>query len=372
MKTSLWRRWWPSTREGKRSRPVSRGGPLRPRLQVEQLEDRTLLSGTPQLLADINPGAGNSFPLQLVVSGSTTYFWADDGTHGNQVWKTDGTTAGTSMVTDIHNPYRFTDVNGLLFFTANDGTHGTELWKSDGTAAGTSMVKDIFPGSSYPNSSNPRGLTNVNGTLFFTANDGHGYELWKSDGTAAGTVMVADINPNNSNPGSAGPDHLTNVNGELFFTADDGVHGYELWKSDGTVAGTVLVKDVYPGSRWVNGWYGQYYVVNSSGPSNLTNVNGTLYFSAYDGQGNELWKSDGTAAGTSMVKDIYPGYFGGSVYPNSSNPTQLTNVNGTLYFSANDGTTGEELWKSDGTAAGTIPVADINPGSGASSPQKLT
>jgi ELWxxDGT repeat protein len=340
---------------------------------VEQLEDRTLLSGTPQLLADINPGAGNSFPLQMVVIGSTTYFWADDGTHGNEVWKTDGTTAGTSMVTNINNPYRLTNVNGELFFTADDGTHGTELWKSDGTTAGTSMVKDIYPGSSYPNSSNPRELTNVNGTLYFTANDGHGYELWKSAGTTAGTVMVADINPNNINPGSGGPDHLTNVNGELFFEANDGIHGYELWKSDGTVAGTILVKDIYPGSRWVNGYYGNYYVVNSSSPSNLTNVNGELFFTADDGtHGTELWKSDGTTAGTSMVKDIYPGYFGGSVYPNSSNPRQLTNVNGTLYFAANDGTHGTELWKSDGTAAGTTLVSDINPGNGASYPQNLT
>src|SRR5947209_14392119 len=146
MQTSFWRRWLSSARAGKRSRPVSRGGPLRPSLQVEQLEDRTLLSGTPKLLADINPGAGPSFPLEMVVIGSTTYFWADDGTHGNEVWKTDGTAAGTSMVADINpgsgtsSPYHLTNVNGTLFFTANDGVHGTELWKSDGTAAGTSMV----------------------------------------------------------------------------------------------------------------------------------------------------------------------------------------------------------------------------------------
>src|SRR5947209_17970686 len=118
MKTSFWRRWLSSARAGKRSRPVSRGGPLRRSLQVEQLEDRTLLSGTPQLLADINPGAGASYPLQMVVIGPTTYFAANDGTHGNDVWKTDGTAAGTSMVTDINNPYRLTNVNGELFFTA--------------------------------------------------------------------------------------------------------------------------------------------------------------------------------------------------------------------------------------------------------------
>ena len=78
-----------------------------------------------------------------------------------------------------------TNVNGTLFFEANESTDGYELWKSDGTDAGTVMVKDICPGggSSIAKQSDERG-----GTLFFTANDGtNGKELWKSDGTAAGT-----------------------------------------------------------------------------------------------------------------------------------------------------------------------------------------
>ena len=97
-------------------------------------------------------------------------------------------------------PENFVDVNGVLYFMADDGTNGYELWKSDGTAAGTMLVKDINPGT---NSSNPSYLTAVNGTLFFAADDGiNGAELWKSDGTLAGTVMVSDVNPG-TGPGPA-------------------------------------------------------------------------------------------------------------------------------------------------------------------------
>jgi ELWxxDGT repeat protein len=117
-----------------------------------------------------------------------------------------------------------------LFFTANDGVDGEELWKSDGTAAGTVIVKDIRPGSA---GSNPSDFVSVKGELFFTANDGNGGgELWKSDGTTAGTVLVKLINSNYQryNPYVK---YLTNVNGTLYFSADDNVTGFELWKSDG-------------------------------------------------------------------------------------------------------------------------------------------
>jgi len=305
------------------------------------------------VLADIQPGATGSFPDEMAIFQGSLFFRADDGTHGLELWKSDGTVAGTVLFKDTWpgasggNPNGMVAAGGSLFFQANDGIHGTELWKSDGTAAGTVMVKDIWPGAT---GSAPFDMTNVNGTVFFEANDGtHGVELWKSDGTAAGTVMVADIVPG---AGGSFPQRMANVNGELFFMATDATHGAELWKSDGTTAGTVLVKDINTGA-------------GNSSPDNLTNVNGELFFTAFEPtHGVELWKSDGTAAGTMLVKDIWPG-------ANPSLPGALVNVNGTLFFQANDGTHGIELWKSDGTLAGTVMVKDIDVGGGDSSPVNL-
>jgi ELWxxDGT repeat protein len=304
----------------------------------------------------------NVAPQNLTNVNGTLFFTVFDSNYGRELWKSNGTAAGTVLVKDIDqrlgrssNPDKLTNVNGTLFFTANEGLKGIELWKSNGTAAGTVLVKDIraqYDSYGFGLSSNPDKLTNVNGKVYFTAQEGvNGIELWKSDGTAAGTVLVKDIYSGISQgfANSSRPDYLTNVNGTLFFKAIEKVSGIELWKSNGTAAGTVLVKDINPGSLPTN-----------SSPSHFTNINGTLYFTAYDKvHGRELWKSDGTAAGTVLVKDIRPGVR--DSFPQTPFPLNFMNVNGTLYFHADDGVHGRELWKSDGTAAGTVLVKDINP-----------
>ncbi|MCD6020021.1 MAG: hypothetical protein K0S53_3142 [Bacteroidetes bacterium] len=338
-----------------------------------------------QLVKDITSGSANSSPRDFINVNGTLYFIASAGS----LYKSDGTTAGTIGVSGLSYPASFTNVNGTLFFTQENPTYGRELWKSDGTAVGTVLVKDINPGTS----SFPGNLTTVNGTLFFTANDGNGIalwksdgtttgtvllktlnvavletramggifffvvsqsgvgrELWKSDGTIAGTVIVKDINPGSSD---AYPEGLMEANGALFFQANDGTNGKELWKSDGTAGGTVMVKDIRTGA-------------SSSSPSYLTNVNGTLFFVANDGAlGKELWKTDGTTGGTVLVKDIVSGT--GTPFSTTSLPfPSFLSIQDTLYFTANDGVNGLELWKSDGTNAGTVLLKDIYPGSSGS------
>src|SRR5262249_28346174 len=158
---------------------------------------------------------------------------------------------------------------------------------------------------------------------------------------------VKDINPGLA---PSDPRFFAELGGKLLFNATDNIHGSELWTSDGTDAGTTMVADLAPG-------------LGSSNPWNLVASGGLVYFKAFNAAaGDERWSTNRTAAGTHMVKDIAPGSangLGSGVVPGP----YLTDVAGTVFFIANDGTTGMELWKSDGTAGGTVLVRDIVPGS---------
>jgi ELWxxDGT repeat protein len=252
-------------------------------------------------------------------------------------------------------PTRRVTFNGRLFFSADNGVSGTELWVSDGTAAGTGLVKDINPGSG---SSEPDYLTVVGSRIFFSANNGSGAKLWVTDGTSAGTVQVR-----NANGGAASSPRFLQAAGNLcYYAATEAATGMEPWVSDGTAAGTRLLVDLWPGP-------------NSSAPNYFTDVNGTVFFAAESSvttgsgrkkqtvsTGVELWKTNGTTAGTVLVKDIVPG-------SNHSLPRNLFAHNGVLYFSAHTPTAGNELMRSNGTAAGTTLIKDIVPGTMSSSPR---
>jgi trimeric autotransporter adhesin len=311
------------------------------------------------LLKDIRLGIENSLPRNFTKVGSQIYFEAhtDDGL--TKVFKSNGTSQGTSLAlnmsiyrSDFGSVEEFGNLseninmldmgNGILFFTVRTD-NGYELYKTSGSASSTILLKSFGP---YVHSA-PRRFKNINGIVFFAATDNtNGEELWKSDGTVAGTVLVKDINPGSS---GSSPNKITSVGNTIYFIATHPYYGRELWKSDGTSAGTVLVKDIYPGT------YSDDYTV----PINMTDLNGTLYFTVSDNvHGRELWKSDGTAAGTVLVKDIRTGS-SPSMFPSS----YMINAGGTLYFQAYTEATGYELWKSDGTSEGTVLVKDINPGS---------
>ena len=305
------------------------------------------IAGT-QLVKDINPGSDGSLSVLTgwspFVLANVLYFTADDGSTGPELWKTDGTTQGTELVHDIEPnsggsyPRDFVSYNNELYFVASDSANGDELWKSDGTSSGTVMVTNIAE-SNW----DAEFLTVVDDLILFRAGiQGQGYELWKSDGTASGTELLKDIRVGGY---SSTPNHFTVMGDELYFSANDGVHGKELWKSDGTAAGTIMVYDIRAGS-------------SNSAPNFLTTVGTMIFFQADNGiDGSELWMSDGTETGTVLVKDIAPN--SGA----DSDPYMLTNLADTLYFSANDGSNGLEIWSSDGTEEGTVRASSLS-GSG--------
>jgi len=318
------------------------------------------------LVKDIAPGSTGSQINGFYIFNNTVFFEATNGANGSELWKTDGTTAGTVQVKDIRagsaggfdNIY-FQPVwvhGGSFFFLAEtNGSYDYELWKSDGTTAGTVLVKDILPGSS---SSDPQGFYEFNNQLFFEAGNGaNGAELWKTDGTTNGTVQVKDIRA-----GSAGGFDYSYFSpcwvhaGSFFFRAEtNDVYDDELWKSDGTTAGTVLVKDILPGS-------------SSSDPQGFYEFNNQLFFEATNGaNGYELWKTDGSTAGTSQVKDIRAGSAGG--FDNYYFQPFWVHGGSFFFLAETNAAYDEEIWKSDGTTAGTVLVKDIQPGGTGSNPQ---
>ncbi|MBN8467054.1 hypothetical protein JYJ95_11045 [Corallococcus exiguus] len=223
-------------------------------------------------------------------------------------------------------PEWLTNVAGTLYFTADPYQGTAALWRSDGTTVGTVPVKEFpFAGLDYRNFES---LTAVGSRVFFTMDDpAVGSELWVSDGTAAGTRLVKDITPGASGSSLS---NLTALGGALTFFRNAGT-SKELWRSDGTAAGTYRVVDFGSGS--------------SLSYSTLRTGSALLFFFQDATQGTRLWRTDGTAAGTSLIKRVDAGT------PLVWETRSL--ASGTGLFTLND-SSGTEVWRTDGTAAGTV------------------
>ena len=300
-------------------------------------------SGT-KLLNDVIPGE-EGFNIQIILSKKNAVYFIAAGNSTSAIYKTNGNKNTLRKMTPDYSyiqSFVVTD-KGLVFYVSfNYNTFEYELWRTDGTTAGTFLLSSTLYYSNY--------LNVIGNTALFVAGDGvNGYELWKSDGSVPGTAMVKDINPGiaNSTPGG-----MFVYKDEAYFAAYDGIGSTpSFWKSNGKDAGTIKLKDIDP-------WWGSTVALTTRF---FCALNNTLYFSAVNHSntdGTVFWKTDGTPGGTKPVKDINPASSTSAI-----GPIFLTDVEGTLFFVANDGIHGRELWKSDGTENGTQLVSDITPGS---------
>jgi ELWxxDGT repeat protein len=358
----------------------------------------------PAMLKDICIRSNSSSPSEFKIFDDKLYFQANDGQHGEELWEYNGSNEPV-MIKDIspnnygYGPRNLCVFENKLYFTADNGTNGDELWKFDGTGE-PALVKDICEGSC---SSSPLYLTVFSDKLYFMARYNiYDYALWAYD-SISDLKLVSDI--------------LKGYNGfslsefpvfhnKLIFVADDGWHGLEMWEYD-SITNPILVKDINQGTY--SSYPSCFTILNDklyftavtdslensktlleydginepsmvfptwggNDISNLCVFNNKLYFSASDKTyGNELWKYDGTGIPV-LVKDIYPGYYsydGFKKFAYCSNPSDLAVFNNKMYFSADEGIHGAELWKYDGINDPVL-VKDILPGSSGSCPAGFT
>ena len=408
-------------------------------------------------IRDIVPGAMGTNMLNFTAVDNILFFSANDRIHGEELWKSDGTSSGTVMVKDLTpgskgSSYRdafshqFTglkNINGTLYFTAyrNDSYYN---WKSDGTEAGT--IPFHHAGSLGIEQINSN-FTWFNNNVFFYSGSGYdvtlellkedasgtvtrasflylngyytslnqllvksgnflyltgrkspssGYALFRSDGTTAGLQQVID-NVSLKNLSSS-PTNFLKIGDIVYFTttilnSEGYTTSFALWSTDGTTAGTSFVFNL------------TYDVVS------LLNIDGTLHIVDYKDGRVEVFRSDGTTAGTRVLPTPRPAdaaYLKSLAHTNgkyfliwsanfhgtpdhlwtadgtTSTPVhtfsegswrgfnQLVVLNNIVYFQASESGTGSELWRSDGSESGTYLVKDILPGDQGSFPYNVT
>jgi ELWxxDGT repeat protein len=361
------------------------------RLFYRSTDELSVTDGTPggtTVVRQLVPnGTGNSFSREFATAGSATLFLADDGLTGPELWRTDGTGGGTTQVMDIRPgstgslPANLRVVDNLIYFDADDGVHGRELWLSDGTTTGTRMIADTLPDAGWTFDDCPSRLK-FNGFVYFGARNNAGPELWRTDGTAAGTTLFLKT----GQPGNPQicPQPLAVVGSTLYVAAN----GF-LWRTDGSTGGTQTVPgfsgpiQLFPSlpaqfrgelvvaslsaqfgnsgrtSLWSVGSAGPRLVIDladpalgSGGPAQIAwvvAVDNTLYFAvtgASSNPGTGLYKWTGGSASPERFSDINAGW--------------VRQFGSRIVFNGWSAATGEEVFISDGSAAGTSAITDLS------------
>ncbi|MCB9893059.1 MAG: hypothetical protein H6839_01260 [Planctomycetes bacterium] len=289
------------------------------------------------LLADIQAGGKSSSPRDFGKFRGSVYFFADNGVLGTELWRTDGTAEGTRLFMNINagvtgsEPWGFAVAGNSLLFQADDGVHGFELWRTDGSDQGTVLVRDCLPGEL------DSGITVLASSAthyyFTTAPVDDRGTLWVSDGTTDGTTEIAELPMRKVYQKDWGPYEAAFAGERLFMLVKAPEEVLELWTSDATRQGTQRLASFSKNSVF----YGSKLV--PAGDKVFANLRG------------QLWVSDGTVEGTTLVHD-FDGW---------SSVGQMVGFEGKLFFAATDRVHGRELWVSDGTPEGTRMVKDIYP-----------
>ena len=308
----------------------------------------------PRLLVDVDPtpmsGASSSDPDSFARLGGWTFFAADDGVHGRELFRTAGRPGTTTLFAELRagplgaDPYGMTAAGSRLFFFADDGVHGSEPWVSDGTPAGTRMIVELVPGP----------VTRAEGIQFYaSASFGRRFlfTLWEldrvgayvTDGTAAGTELILEVTkadqerPYLSVVSAVAVERGTGLEPVLLFIANDST-ALVWWQTDGTASGTTRLLSIPPRALL-------RAQVGLPGKSCLLLVH-------FDAQGRstfaEFWRSDGTVNGT-IAYHTMPAW---SWFPNGAG------FDGRAWFT---GGSGHAAVVTDGTAAGTraIPLSRV-------------
>jgi ELWxxDGT repeat protein len=327
---------------------------------ASQLYETDGTPGGTQRVTSVDGGTSSGLlPHDMLVMGGYALFAGRDVAHGPQLWRTDGSTGGTAPVTNVGSSSGGIEVHSLVrlgsvaYFTAVSpfGSDPGQLWRTDGTADGTVPVTQL-PASEF-------GVTDViaaGDRIYFTTGP-YGSRLWTSDGTWSGTHLVMAADPDLDLRSVIGN---LSVSGNGLYFSEGGDFDANLWRLDLT-SGDLTKLHAFEGNSWDNG-----------APLEVTPMGSGVVFSAGDAiAGRQLWCSNGTPQGT--IRLAFDHAWDGTLSPKaSSNPGSFAELGGYIYYSAFDPDHGDELWRTDGSPAGTSLVSDVSPGPDSSSPMQLS